>query len=139
MKRSTRKGVAIVLAIMMMAVLTVILAVVTLQIVSQRHVVRQRQRQLQADWLARAGIEAAAARLLDSPTAFSDDKQELLPDTKMRIVVEKSDAEVYLVTVEVQVGLEGPPVARATSARFRRTDRDGAIRIETVSDALKQR
>lgn len=137
MNRSKRKGIALIMAIMLMAVLTVILTVVTLQIVSQRQVVRQRQRHLQADWLARAGIESAAARLLDSPAAFTDDKQE--PETKLHIVVEKSDADLYLVTVEAQVGLEGAPVARAASARFRRTDRDGVIRLEAVDDASKKR
>ena len=139
MKQAKRKGIALVMAIMLMAVLTVILTVVTLQIVSQRHVIRQRQRHLQADWLARAGIESAGARLLDSPAAFTDDKLDLLPDSKLRIAVEKSDADVYLVTVEAQVGLEGAPVARTASARFRRTDRDGVIRLEAVGDNAKKR
>lgn len=141
MKRSTtnRTGVALIVAIVAMAILSVILTVVTLQIVSQRQVVRQRHRQLQAEWLARAGVESAAARLLDSPAAFSDDKQELLPDTKVRIVVEKSATDIYVVAVEAQVGLEGAPVLRTTSARFRRTDSDGTVRLETVSDASKKR
>ena len=99
--KTTRQGVAIAAAILAMAILTVILAVVTLQIVSRcRQLARNRQRQLQAEWLARAGIESAAARLLDSPAPFTDDKQELLPDTKLRVVVEKSEPDLYEVTVE---------------------------------------
>ena len=127
-----RQGVALITALIAMAVLTVILSVVTLQVVRQHNYVRQRQRQLQADWLTRAGVEVAAARLLQSPAGFSDDKQELAADTKVRIVVEKTDADSYLVTVEVQVGLEGPTVTRGASARFRRTDAGGMVRLQRI-------
>jgi len=70
-RSSTRRpGVALVMALVVMAILVVILTMVTRHIVSQRHTVHQRHRQLQAEWLARAGVELAAARLLDNPTPF---------------------------------------------------------------------
>ena len=58
MKNTPRRtGMAIVIVLAAMAILTVILSVITLQIVEQRRVVRQRHRQLQADWLTRAGLK----------------------------------------------------------------------------------
>ena len=129
MKPSRRSAVAVIAVIVAMSVLTIILTVVTLQIVTQRQVVRHRQRQLQADWLARAGIEHAAARLLDSPAAFTDDKQDLLPDTKLSITVEKSAGDVYVVTADAKVGVEGTPVVRTSSVRFRRTQSGGTVRL----------
>jgi type II secretory pathway component PulK len=123
-----RRGMAIITVMVAMAVLTVILAVITLQVVEQRRVVSQRHRQLQADWLARAGLEHAAARLLASPAAFKDDKQELLPDTKLSITVEK-EGEVYVVTADAKVGIDGTPVARSASVRFRRSESGGMVRL----------
>jgi hypothetical protein len=128
-----RKGVALVMALVVMAALAVVLSVVTLQIVSQRQLVRQRQRQLQAEWLARAGVELAAARLLEKPAGFVEETAELLPDTKVRIVVEKLDQDSYTVSVEAEVGpAEDAVVVRTASARFRRTDSDGVIRLQAV-------
>jgi hypothetical protein len=127
-----RPAMAIIVVLVAMAVLTVILTVVTMQIVAQRRVVSQRHRQLQADWLARAGIEHAAARLLASPADYKDDKQELLPDTKLSITVEKAAGEVYAVTADARVGVEGTPVARSASVRFRRTESGGMVRLAAV-------
>ena len=124
-----RNAIAIIAVIVAMAVLTVILAVVTQQIVRQRNVVRHRQRQLQADWLARAGIEHAAARLLASPAAFTDDQQEILPDTKLSITVAKAAGDIYVVRADAKVGMEGTPVARTSSVRFRRTESGGTVRL----------
>ena len=127
-----RGGSALLMVVVVMGVLTVILSVVTMQVVAQHNLVRQRQRQLQADWLVRSGIEFAAARLLESPAPFSDDKAELAPDSKLRVVVEKADADWYNVTVEARVSVtDGRPVARTGSARFRRTDKDGVVRLLT--------
>lgn len=137
MKTSTtsagRKGAALLMAMVAMAVLTVVLSVLTTQIISQRQMVRQRHRQLQAEWLARAGVESAAARLLEKPAAFIDDKQELMPDAKLRVVVEKADQDSYTVTAEAQIGMEdGRAVVRTMTGRFRRSDKGGDVRLEAV-------
>ncbi len=134
-----RKGVALIMALVAMALVTIVMTTLVAQIVAQRRLVQQRQRGLQAEWLARAGVELAAARLLDAPTAFSDDKQELLPDTKLKIVVEKSGADSFVVAVEAQVGLQdGPAVFRESSARFRRSEKGGAVRLEAVAGEKKE-
>jgi len=128
-----RNGMALIAALVAMAILSVILTVVTVQVVKQRQMITQRHRQLQADWLIRAGIESAAARLLDSPSAFRDDKQEIAPNSKVRIVVEKSGADLFIVTVDAEVGVEeGPLVARSGTRHFRRIETGGMVRLQAV-------
>jgi type II secretory pathway component PulK len=137
--KARRKGVALITALVVMAVLAIVLTVVTAQIVAQRNLLRQRERQLQADWLARAGVERAAARLLDSPKDFSEDQRELAPAGKVKIDVKKSADDVYVVSAEAEVGLpDEKAVIRTASARFRRTDSAGVIRLQAVREADKK-
>lgn len=131
-----RQGLAIVMALAVMAVLTVVLSVVTLQIVNQRKLMVQRQHQLQSEWLARAGIEVAAARLLDSAVAFTDDKQQLVPDSKLDIVVEKLRQDEYTVVVEAEVGRPDEHLkrARSASARLRRSVSKEGVRVQSLPE-----
>jgi hypothetical protein len=116
-----------------MAVLSVVLTVVTVQVVKQRQMITQRHRQLQADWLIRAGAEVAAARLLDSGAEFRDDKQVLAPDSRVRIAVLKTGADLFSVNIDAEVGVEeGPIVARSSLRRFRRIDVGGVVRLQAV-------
>ena len=128
-----RQGVALVMALVVMAILAVILTVVTRQIVSQRHTLHHRHRQLQAEWLARAGVELAAARLLEDPTAFAQENHDLLPDAMVRIVVEKAGQDMYTVTVEAELGPKDEALmVRTSRSRFRRAESDGAIRLQAL-------
>jgi type II secretory pathway pseudopilin PulG len=131
---STRRaGLALVTALVVMAALAVILAVVGAQIVAQRQMVNQRHRQLEAQWLARAGVELAAARLLEKPDAFTEEKREQLSDSKVRIVVEKLGQDLYAITAEAEVGPpDEPTVIRTATALFRRTDSDGVVRLQAL-------
>jgi len=122
------------MALVLIASLTVILSVAAVQMIAQRKVLRQREHQLQATWLARAGVELAAARLLDKPAAFTEENRELAPESRVRIAVEKTAPDVYRVTAEAEVGLEnGPPVTRSASGRFRRTADGDTIRLQALA------
>jgi type II secretory pathway component PulK len=127
----SRQGFALVVALVVMAVLSVLLSVVTVQVVSQRKLLVQRQRQLQAEWLARAGVEIAAARLLEKPEAFSDDKVKLLDDAKVRIAVEKAGSTTFDVKVDVEVGAKDESqVVRTLTARFEREEKEGRFFLQ---------
>jgi type II secretory pathway component PulK len=129
-----RKGLALIMALVAMAVVTVFLTAFAAQIVAQRNLVRQRHRQLQAEWLARAGGEVAAAKLLQSAEAFKEDGQEFAPNSKVRIAAEKT-GDLFTVSVESEVGLaDGRGIKREASRRFRRTEKDGVVRIEAVQE-----
>jgi type II secretory pathway pseudopilin PulG len=132
-RTAPRNGMALIAALVAMAVLSVIVTIVTVQVVKQRQMIAQRHRQLQADWLIRAGIESAAARLLDSPAGFRADKQEIAPNSNVRIIVEKSGTDRFAVTVEAEVGVEeGPVVARSGTRHFLRSETGGVVRLQAV-------
>jgi type II secretory pathway component PulK len=120
-------------ALVALATVSVILSVVTVQLLAQRQRLERRHHQLQAEWLARAGVERAAARLLDKPAAFTEENKELMPDARVRIVVEQAGAGVYSVTAEAKVGAQEREVVRSAQARFRRTASGATVRLEAVS------
>ena len=137
--KTHRKGFALITVLVVMSVLAIVLTVVTVQVVAQRDLLRQRERQLQADWLARAGVELAAARLIDSPKEFSEERSDLAPGGKVKIDVKKS-AEIFIVSAEAGVSLpDEKAVIRNATARFRRTDSGGVIRLRMVHDTDKQK
>jgi hypothetical protein len=126
-----RKGVALLTALIILGAVSVILTTVAVQVFAQRQMARQRERQLQAQWLARAGVEQAAARLLEKPEVFSEESKDLPPEIKRRIVVEKLGEREFLITAEVQVGLDAElPVVRSASARFERSESNGVVRLQ---------
>ncbi|MSU79936.1 MAG: hypothetical protein EXS16_17830 [Gemmataceae bacterium] len=128
-----RQGVAAITVLVVLAVLAIVLSVVTLQMVSQRRFLHQRERQLQADNLARAGIEFAAARLLASGAAFTDERTDWQPDGRVRIQVTKSKGETFTVTVEATVAGENElPVRRDLTREFHRIDKAGVVRLELI-------
>lgn len=131
-----RPGVALVMALVLMATLAVVFAAVATHVVSQRLLLRQRERQLQAVWLVRAGVELAAARLLDDPAAFSEEKGELVPDAKVRIAVDKVAPDLYSVIVEAELGTkdDAAPMRRDAHVRFRRTNNGGVVRLQAVAE-----
>lgn len=125
-----RQGMILITTLVIMAVLAVVLAVVTTQVVAQRTLLRTRERQLQADWLARAGIESAAARLLHSPKEFAEDDRNWIPDGKVKIEVKRAADGVFVISTEAEVGAAAEkPVIRTATARFRRTEGGGMIRL----------
>jgi type II secretory pathway component PulK len=137
--KTKRKGFALITALVVMAVLAIVLTVVTVQIVAQHNLLRHRERQLQADWLARAGVELAAARLLDSPKEFSEERSDLAPAGKVKIEVKKT-AEIFVASAEAEVALPGEKaVIRSAAARFRRSDTGGVIRLQMARDADPRR
>jgi hypothetical protein len=134
--RSTRRpGVAIIMALVLMAVLAVVLTAVTWQVVSQRRLLRTRERELQAVWVARAGLEIAAGRLLDSPVPFPEENY-IMPDAKVHIVVEKKGDELYAVSATVELGTQDDPlpVARNLNTHLRRIDKNGAVTVQTTTE-----
>jgi type II secretory pathway component PulK len=133
-KAQRRRGITLVIALALMGTLSVIFAILAVQIVSQHRLLALRQRQMQATWLARSGVELAVARLLEKAGDFVDEKQDLLPDSKVRIEVKESETKgTYVVTVEVHLGADDEkPVVSSTTRRFRRVQADGTVRVENL-------
>ena len=71
------------MAVVAMAVVATVTTAVTWQLLAGRRMLEQRQRQLQAEWLARAGVEIAAARLLVDPTGYQGELMEMIPESQL--------------------------------------------------------
>lgn len=133
-----RKGMVIFLVLLAVALFSIVLAVTTTQALAQRRLAQQRNRQLQADWLARAGVEVAAAQLLENAASFKLERKDIAPDGVVQITVEKSDADLFDVRAEATINAEGlPPVIRSAHTRFQRRATDGVVRLRTIADIVK--
>lgn len=87
-RRSSRRGVAIIWLLTVLVILTALMSAVTWQHFSGRRWTEGRQRQLQAQWLARAGIELAVARLLVEGNGSSVTSTTLLPGSEVTVTVQ---------------------------------------------------
>ena len=117
-----RRGVALLTVVIALALISVMLAATTWQLVAQRRTLERRQNQAQAMWLARAGAERAAARLLAEP-GYSGETVELIPGSQLHIAVKRAagPAGVFEVTCEARFPADAPnPVVRTVTRRFRR-------------------
>jgi hypothetical protein len=136
-----RNGAALIVAAVALAVVGVYAGSVTWNLLAGRRVVNHRERQLQADALARSGVERAAARLLADPAAANDETVELIPDSQLRVAVrpEPGKPNVFRVTSEARFPRQGPEfVSRSLTRSLRRTTHDKEVRIEIVPEAAVQ-
>jgi hypothetical protein len=136
-QRSRRRGSALLVAVVAITVAAVVTAAITWQSVAGRRLVESRQHQLQAEWLARAGIELAADRLLSDPAGYRGESVELVPGGRVRIEVraEPGKADVFRVSSEALFPQDGRDRALRTVTRsFRRTTRDKQVRLEVIPE-----
>jgi type II secretory pathway component PulK len=115
-----------------LAVLSIILGAATWQILAHRRTLQRQLNEGQAVWLARAGIERAAARLLADPSGYTGESPELIPHSQLRVTVQraKDQAETFEVTSEARFPTDNPnPVVRSLSRRFRRAVEDEGTRL----------
>jgi type II secretory pathway pseudopilin PulG len=126
-----RKGMALMAVVVTLAVLSVMLSATTWQIVAHRRTLERRFNELQAAWLARAGIEHAAARLLADPAAAGG-SLELIGDSELRVTIQRQPGknESYLITSESRFPADAPhPVVRTETRRFRRSLESGRMTL----------
>ena len=133
--RSRRRGVAMIWAITVLSVVTMLIAMLTKQLLSDRRVIEQRRQQAQSVWLARAGVELAAERLLRDPAAYKGETIEPLPHAQVRIEVRPEKGDVVLVTSEARFPTDEMPTVTTLTHRFRRTVEKGQARLESVMAA----
>jgi hypothetical protein len=118
-----RRGVALLAVVLALALVSVMLGAATWQLLAHRHTLQRRQNQAQAVWLARAGVERAAAHLLAEPAAYTGETVKLIPDSQLRIAVKRApgQGEVYEVVSEARFPTDAPnPVVRSLTRHFRR-------------------
>lgn len=132
-RRVPRRGAAMAMAVVALAVVAVVSTAVTWQLVTSRRVLDQRLYRLQAEWLARAGVELAVGRLLGDPTAYGGETVELIPDgvVRVRVYADPVSADVLHVTSEAHFPVGAPNVVVRSSHRALRGVRhESQVHIE---------
>ena len=130
-----RSGAAVMWALVIMVVLGVMMSTAVWQFVAARQVLERRQNALQALWLARSGAELAVARLLADGDAYTGEKIELIPDSDLRITVEKdaADQTKFRIRCEARYPSDGrTSMPRALSWNAVRQTDSKSIRLEIV-------
>jgi len=131
-----RRGIAAIWAVVVLGVLTVIIGTITAQLLSNRQVLDTHANKLQCLWLARAGVELAAGKLLADPTGYKGETTAPIPHAQVRITVEpaKGQPNVFVVTSEARYPTDEPhPVTELLSRRFRRVAEKDRVRLESAT------
>jgi hypothetical protein len=125
------------IAVVALALIAVVTTFVTWHCLAVHRVLDRRHNQLQAAWLARSGVELAAARLLDDPAGYNGESVEPIPGAELRIEVraEPGSADVFRVSSLARVPRDGKDaVPQSVTCTFRRTSRGGEVRLEVVPE-----
>jgi type II secretory pathway component PulK len=133
-QQTTRRGAALLATLITLGVVSAFMVAITWQIVANRRVLDQRHDRLQAELLAQAGVELAAAHLL-SDAAYRGATTEALPLAKIKISVErlKEREDTYVITSEARYPADAPaPVVRKQTRQFRRVMEGDKVRLIPV-------
>ena len=130
---SPRHGVALVIVLAILSMISFFMVTITAQILSNRRTVEHRGQQLQAAWLARAGIERACSRLLSDPAKYTGESIELMPNSQLRIEIQPDpkSKDTFLVTSEAFYPADNPHgVKRLLARRLQRVPDGPRARVE---------
>jgi hypothetical protein len=137
-RHSCRRGSTLFIAVAALALVAVVMAAVCSQCMASRRLLERRHKQLQADWLARSGVELAADRLLTAPAGYQGETAEPILGARVRIEVsgDSGTDNVFHVTCEARyAGDCGDAVLRWARRSFRRTTRDNQVHLEVVPES----
>jgi hypothetical protein len=106
-------------ALVVFTVLGAMAAIAASQCSAIRRQLENRRNKYQAIWLARSGVELAAARLLAGADGYTGETVEPIPDSEVRITVEKDPArpDGYRITSEARYPVSGPGTYTHTLTR----------------------
>jgi hypothetical protein len=129
-----RAGVATIWVMVVLSALTLLGATITAQYLTIRRVQRDHENKLQAEWLARSGVELAAERLLGDTKGYDGEKAELIPNSELKIEVKQAKPDLFEVTSTARYPTNsGPRVVERTQTRtFKRVVDGEKVRLEVV-------
>jgi hypothetical protein len=122
--------------LVVLSVLTVMMATITWQVLANRRWLDRRQNQIQSVWLARAGLEWAATRLLNNPVGYAGESLQLIPESDIRIKVlkESNSPNTFSVTSEARYpNGSNAVVVRSLTRRLRLVMENDRLRLEVVA------
>jgi len=127
------------LALMAVLIIGALIGTTSWQIMANRRLARMRQNELQAAWLARAGVELASAHLLTDPASYAGESLELIPQSRLRIQVKnpKNSPDLFEIISESRYPVEhADEMRRSLTCRVRRETNGGKTRIEFDSPLM---
>src|SRR4051794_17799207 len=130
-----RRGVALIGALVALSVVSVVLVATGWHFAANRRLAERRQHQLQAAWLARAGVELAAGRLLTDPGEYTEESVELLPRSRVRLTVRREPGapNSFRVVSEARYPADAPTaVVRSLTRLVRRKAGGAGVRLEVA-------
>jgi hypothetical protein len=136
-RNSRRSGITVMWVLIILTVIAATSATAAWQFSAGRRTLERRLNRVQALWLARAGGEIAAARLLAEPDAYTGETAAPIAESRVRITVEKdaARANTYKVRCQVKYPEEGPgAVSVAESWMATRRADPPAVRLEVVDE-----
>lgn len=133
-----RAGVAIMWALVVMSLVTVLVMGLAAQLLQARRITDNHRNQLQSHWLARSGAELATAKLLSDPEKYTGETVKLVPNSEVKIVVKKDASLEGTYHIESQsrypVNMPGLSVMTVTRT-VKRVDNATGTRMEQVASS----
>jgi hypothetical protein len=131
----SRAGLSTVWALVVMATVSALSASIIFQFLAARQRVDLHRHRAQAAWLARAGAELAAAKLLAGDEGYAGETLSPVPRSEVRIVVTRDANGVYRVESEARypVGERGMAV-KAVARTVKRDTGGKGVRVEYAAD-----
>ncbi len=134
-----RSGLASMWGLVVLIAAGTMLGCLSSQLLSNRRDLDRRQNRLQAQWLARGGLELAAERLLMDAATYKGETTDPLTNSsvKISVVPVAGQADQYQVTSVARFPTDGrDPVAISLQRRLRRTVEGGKVKLTTVQKDL---
>jgi hypothetical protein len=131
----TRRGIALLMALVALAVLFLIMSLVAWQSIAGRRLLARREEQLQCRCLAESGLELAAARLLTTASGYQGESLAIIPRSQVHIAVQPVAGRVdeFEVTCQAYFPTDVPrPNISTGKRRFRRRLDKTEVRLEVV-------
>ncbi len=127
-----RPGFGLMALLIALGIVTILLGSITLQVLINRKTLARHERRLQALWLARAGLEVAAAKVLDGADDYTGETVTLMPAGTVRIQVQR-EKQIFRVTSEATYAInENMPIVREVSRSYRLVGEGKQLRLVVI-------
>jgi type II secretory pathway component PulK len=129
------RGVALMAVVVTLVILALMMSAVAWQMVASGRVLLHRHYELQAGWLARSGIEHAAARLLEQPSEYRGETLHPIELSTVNIdVTYLADSHTYRVRSEARYPIDLAAFVMRTQTRiFKRVVDGKTVRLDCIA------
>jgi type II secretory pathway pseudopilin PulG len=127
-----RAGFGLIVMLVALAIVAILLGSITFQIVINRKALARHENRLQALWLARAGLDIAAAKLLAAD--YRGETIELIPAGTVRIDVRQEKENFHVSSEATYPANSAEPVVREVSRIYHRVTEGKRTRLEASAD-----